>query len=47
VVDDLLTKLLDLDADTRIEVEDAINHRFFDSVRDKHLADAEEFMNGS
>lgn len=29
--------MLDLDAQTRIKVEDAINHAFFDSVRKEHF----------
>lgn len=42
MVDDLLNRLLDLDAETRISVEEAINHPFFDSVRTEHLAQADE-----
>jgi hypothetical protein len=37
-----LNRLLDLDADTRISVEDAINHPFFNTVRAEHLAASEE-----
>ena len=34
VLDDLLYKLLALNPDKRITVEDAMKHPFFDSVRD-------------
>lgn len=37
-----MNRLLDLDADTRISVEDAINHPFFNTVRAEHLAASEE-----
>lgn len=33
VVEDLLERMLDLNAETRITVEDALKHEFFDSVR--------------
>lgn len=33
---DLLTKLLDLNYKTRISVENALNHEFFDDIRMMH-----------
>ena len=36
VLDDLLYKLLALNPDVRITVEDAMKHPFFDSVRTEH-----------
>jgi serine/threonine protein kinase len=36
VLDDLLYKLLALNPDKRITVEDALRHPFFDSVREEH-----------
>lgn len=36
VVEDLLERMLDLNAETRITVEDALKHEFFDSVRAEH-----------
>lgn len=36
IVEDLLLKLLDLNYKTRISVEDAIQHSFFDEVRADH-----------
>ena len=34
--DDLLTRLLALNPDKRISVEEAMSHSFFDSVRQEH-----------
>lgn len=36
-VEDLLERLLDLNADTRITVDEALKHPFFDSVRNEHV----------
>ncbi len=36
ILDDLLYKLLALNPDLRITVEDAMKHPFFDSVRAEH-----------
>jgi len=33
ILEDLLFKMLDLDVNKRIKVDDAINHAFFDTVR--------------
>ncbi len=37
LMEDLLFKLLNLDAEKRISVDEAINHPFFDSVRKEHF----------
>lgn len=36
-MEDLLFKLLNLDVEKRVTAEEAINHRFFDSVRKEHF----------
>jgi serine/threonine protein kinase len=42
LMEDLLFKLLNLDAEKRISVDEAINHPFFDSVRKEHFSMAKK-----